>query len=355
MHEIKFSLHIHTNYSDGNADHQELLEIAAKAGLDGIITTDHNIWLGGLDGYYGEGKNKIMLMVGEEIHDRDLLPPGNHMLILGVNRELSPYAQNPQQLIDQTKRSGGLTFLAHPIEHSLQRFNQKAYPWRDWNIEGFSGIELWNQLSEFKSVSQNLLSAIINAFFPKRMSVGPLEETLALWDDLIQTRKRPVIGVGGVDAHQITRKFGPVILKLYPYLHHFKSVTTHILLPEAPTGNFLEDRQAILKALGMGHCFVAYDLPHPTDGFRFSVSNEQGQFIMGDQLKVEGGLTFQIRLPKKNLCRLIKDGKLFQEWPDREVCTHITTEPGVYRVEVYIPYKNKLRGWIFSNPIYAWR
>jgi len=75
---------------------------------------------------------------------------------------------------------------------------------------------------------------------------------------------------------------------------------------------------------------------------------------MGDRVKVEGGLTFQIRLPQKNLCRLLKDGKIVKEWSDRQVCTHITTETGVYRVEVYIPYKRKQRGWIFSNPIYAW-
>ena len=64
MNETKFSIHIHTHYSDGNASHHELVKIAEKAGLNGIITTDHNIWIDGLDGYYGEGKRKVMLMVG---------------------------------------------------------------------------------------------------------------------------------------------------------------------------------------------------------------------------------------------------------------------------------------------------
>jgi len=99
---------------------------------------------------------------------------------------------------------------------------------------------------------------------------------------------------------------------------------------------------------------VAYDLPAPTDGFRFSVNNDDGQFIMGDEVKVKRGLTFQVRLPQRTLCRLLRDGKPVKEWQDREICTYMTTEPGVYRIESFIPYKGKMRGWIFSNPIYAW-
>ncbi len=355
MHESKFSIHIHTRYSDGNATHEELVNIAAKAGLDGIITTDHNIWIGGLEGYYGEGKKKVMLLVGEEVHDRTLDPPGNHMLVFGTDKEMAPFSGNPQQLINQIMRSEGLAFIAHPMEDSLEIFHEKAFSWRDWDIHGFTGIELWNQLSEFKSVTHNYFSAAVNAFFPKRMSLGLLERTLALWDDLIATQKRPIIAIGGVDAHMLLKKFGPFTIRLYPYLHHFRSVTTHILTSQPLSGQFPDDRNLILEALRQGHCFVAYDLPAPTDGFRFSVHNDDGHFQMGDQVQIKGGLTFQIRLPRKNVCRFVKDGKVIREWSDREVCTHITTEPGVYRVEAYIPYKGKLRGWIFSNPIYAQR
>lgn len=353
MNEYKFSIHIHTHYSDGNASHSELIKIAAEAGLDGIITTDHNIWVGGLEGYHTAGKKKIMLLVGEEVHDRTLDPPGNHLLVIGANKEMSPYANNPQRLINQIKRNQGLSFIAHPIEDSLEIFHEKDFSWRNWDVDGFTGIELWNQLSEFKSASRNYFSAAINALFPKRMSLGPLERTLSLWDGLLVKQKKPVVAIGGVDAHRLIKQFGPLRIKLYPYLHHFKSVTTHILTPQPLSGHFEEDRVTVLNALRQGHCFVAYDLPASSDGFRFSVHNDDGHFSMGDQVRIEGGLTFQLRLPEKNPCRLLKDGKLLNEWMDREVCTVITRDPGVYRVEVYIPYKGKLRGWIFSNPIYA--
>jgi len=354
MNETKFAIHMHTNYSDGDASHQELVEVAAKAGLNGIITTDHNIWIEGLDGYYGDGKNKVMLLVGEEIHDRSLEPPGNHLLAINARKEMSPFGDDPQRLIDQIRRSDGLSFIAHPIEDSLEDFNEGEFSWRNWDVNNFTGIELWNHMSEFKSVTTSRFSAVVNALFPKQMSLGPLERTLELWDELIATRNRQVVAIGGVDAHQINKKLGPFKVYLYPYLHHFKSVTNHILCPKPLSGSFSEDRNMIITALSKGHSFVAYDLPAPTDGFRFTVSNDQGQFIMGDKVSVKRGLTFQIRLPQRTICRLLKDGKLVKEWQDREVCTYLTTEPGAYRVESFIAYKGKLRGWIFSNPIYAW-
>ncbi len=354
MNETKFAIHIHTHYSDGNASHEELVKIAAKAGLHGIITTDHNIWLDGLEGYYGQGKQKVMLLVGEEIHDRTLDPPGNHLLAINARKELSRFSDSPQQLIDQIQHSGGLSFLAHPVEDPLEEFNQKDFSWRDWDIHGFTGIELWNHMSEFKSVSSGYFSAAVNALFPKQMSLGPLERTLSLWDQLIASRMQKIVAIGGVDAHQLQYKLGPFSIWIYPYLHHFKSVTTHIINSKPLSGSFPDDRNMLIRSLEQGHCFVAYDLPAPTDGFMFSANNEEGRFIMGDAVKIQNGLTFQICLPRQTLCRLLKDGKILKEWTDHNVCTHITTDPGVYRVEAFIPYKGKMRGWIFSNPIYAW-
>jgi hypothetical protein len=50
---------------------------------------------------------------------------------------------------------------------------------------------------------------------------------------------------------------------------------------------------------------------------------------------------------------LVKDGKVIKTWQNRETAAHITTEPGIYRIEAYIHYLGRLRGWIFSNPIYV--
>ena len=74
---------------------------------------------------------------------------------------------------------------------------------------------------------------------------------------------------------------------------------------------------------------------------------------MGDEISSAGGVTFNIKLPQVAECRLLKDSKVIQTWSNREICTHMTTEPGVYRVEVYRRYLGIQRGWVFSNPIYV--
>ncbi len=45
MIELVGNMHMHTLYSDGTATHREIAEAAARAGLDWIIVTDHNIWV----------------------------------------------------------------------------------------------------------------------------------------------------------------------------------------------------------------------------------------------------------------------------------------------------------------------
>ena len=74
---------------------------------------------------------------------------------------------------------------------------------------------------------------------------------------------------------------------------------------------------------------------------------------MGDEIPLNSGITFQIRIPLKTECRLIRNGEIVKTWRDREICTHIASQPGAYRVECTIPYLGRQRGWIYSNPIYV--
>jgi hypothetical protein len=74
---------------------------------------------------------------------------------------------------------------------------------------------------------------------------------------------------------------------------------------------------------------------------------------MGDELDSIGGVTIKIRLPKRTECVLLKDGKPIRAWHNRDLCTFITTEPGVYRVEAYVNYLGRSRVWICSNPVYV--
>lgn len=353
MHEIIVNLHMHTPYSDGNGTHEDIARSAIKAGIDAVIVTDHNVYVNGPEDYYKDGNESVLLLVGEEIHDQTREPQKNHLLALGITKEYASKAKDPQDLIDSIKENGGLAFLAHPIDPAAPAVGESDLSWVDWGIQGYHGIELWNGMSEFKSLLKTKLHALFYAYNPHNVAHGPLPEALNLWDELLSGGEQ-VVAIGGSDAHAFDAKMGPFHRTLFPYEFHFRSINTHLYIEKPLTGIVSEDRRMILEAIGQGHVFIGYDLPASTRGFRFTAQGKESDACMGDTISAKEGITFQIRLPIRSECHLIKDGKRIKTWHKRENCTHITSEPGVYRTEVYIRYKGKRRGWIFSNPIYVY-
>jgi hypothetical protein len=97
---------------------------------------------------------------------------------------------------------------------------------------------------------------------------------------------------------------------------------------------------------------VGYDLPASTKGFRFSASGHNFTTTMGGMIKLGHGVTLQIVSPQIAEIRLLRNGEIVEQETAGTHKTFIAREPGVYRVEVYIHYKGKPRGWIFSNPIF---
>jgi hypothetical protein len=351
MNEYIVNLHMHTPYSDGSASHEEIAQAALEAGIDVVIVTDHNVWVNGPEGYYQEGDARVLLLVGEEIHDRTREPQKNHMMVLGVQEEMAGFAREPQNLINRVNELGGLTFIAHPVDPEAPAFNEPDLSWVDWEVVGYTGIELWNAMSEFKSLLKNKLRALYYAYNPDAVAHGPFAEVLKQWDRLTSAGQK-VVAVGGSDAHALKAKLGPLKRVLFPYEFHFRAVNTHIHTDEPLSGDFNSDKTAVLNALRKGHAFVGYDLPAPTRGFRFSAQGMGRSAWMGDDIPSKHGVTLQIRLPQRAECNLIKDGVTIQTWMDRDVASFTATSPGVFRVEAYMPFRGKRRGWIFSNPIY---
>jgi len=351
MEELILNLHMHTTYSDGTGSHAELGNIGLKSGLDVLLVTDHNVYVHGLDGYYSDANRQVLLMVGEEIHDRNRLPQKNHMLVFGAGRELTQFASNSQQLIDQANAAGGLCFLAHPTDPALPSFHEPDISWEDWSVTNYTGLELWNGFSELKVNAKSKIQAIFYAFFPNRLAHRPPLPTVQKWDELTRSGKR-IVAIGGADAHALHMRLGPLRKRIYPYEFHFKAVNTHLLTPSLLSGNLADDRRMVLAALKKGNCFIGYDLPMATRGFRFSGHAQDQTLIMGDETNYTSGVTFQIRLPDECECQLLCDGETIKRWKNQEICTFLASKPGVYRVECYIHFKGKRRAWIFSNPIY---
>ena len=90
---------MHTRHSDGTGTHQDIANAAIDVGLDGVIVTDHNILVKDEEGYYSKGDKRVLLLVGEEIHDKNRVPQKNHLLVFGVNKELADEAGDVKKLI----------------------------------------------------------------------------------------------------------------------------------------------------------------------------------------------------------------------------------------------------------------
>lgn len=357
------NLHMHTRYSDGEKWHTQIAHDAIAAGLDFIVVTDHNVWVRGVEGYYQNDAGRVLLLTGEEVHNVRRDPQASHFLAYGAERELAHFADDPQKLIDATLEAGGLGFLAHPHERDLPLIKSPDLGWHDWDIEGFTGLEIWNYMSSFKNAVADridasrwknklvgLLIALQMTLNPERYVTGPDAATLALWDNFLQKGLR-ITAVGNSDAHGTPMNLGPLHREVFPYEFLFRSVNTHVLLPNPLSGDLNQDKRMLLRAIGRGNSWVGYDLPGSTADFRFTAQGVR-KGIMGDEIPFGMGATLQVRAPGRCRIRLICQGRVVAE-VDRETnLAYIPSEPGAYRVECYIPFEGRERGWVFSNPIY---
>ena len=343
-YEIAGNLHMHTPFSDGELYHAEIAQAAATAGLDFVVVTDHNVWVKGPEGYH----DGVLVLVGEEVHDNRRQPQANHMLIYGADAEMCLHAESPQRLIDAARARGALTFLAHPIDPPLHFMGEDALDWVDWDVEGYTGIEVWNYMSEFKGRIPNRLMALWNVFNPQRTIQGPFRQILAIWDGLLAQGRR-VTAIGGADAHGGTYSLGPISRTVFPYQYLFRCVNTHLLIEQPLSSDVAPDKQSIYAALANGRGWIGYDLLGNTRGFKFTARSMANSAGIGDDLKRAAAVTFEVETPAPASTRLIRADKGIVAASGGRTLKYTTADAGAYRVEVTRGGK----GWIFSNPIYV--
>ena len=345
MHEYIGALHIHSSFSDGSGNVKDIALTANEVGLDYIILTDHNTLRAlheGYEGFYGN----TFLMVGCEINDKQ---NQNHYLALGINESFST-RMPAKEYVKKVKESGGIGFLAHPDEKRSSFKEHPPYPWVDWDIQDFDGIEIWNHMSEWMEnlTEENKYQAFLH---PLRTIVGPTKELLQKWDQINMHRK--VTAVGGIDAHaHKVNVLGFFEVEVFPYKVLFKSIRTHILTSReivddgSPEG-LQKTKKIILDALKYGRSFIANSYHGDAKGFRFFAKVGNKKYNMGDEIKYSENIVLKVLLPTPiGLIKLIRNGELYDEIEQSEVEIRIN-EPGIFRVEVYINGK----AWIFSNHI----
>ncbi|WP_293315474.1 CehA/McbA family metallohydrolase [Mycobacterium sp.] len=170
-------LHVHTVHSDGERDPGELVADARAAGLDFVVSTDHNtnaanrVWP-------MCGTGPLLVIPGEEVTTRH-----GHWLAIGlperawVDWRYGPRDRAFPRFAAEVRAAGGLVVAAHPAV---------PLPGSAWEF-GFADVEaleVWNG----------------------RWNVDD-EVSLRLWQRLLRQGRR-VVAVGGSDSHGKHQRVG---------------------------------------------------------------------------------------------------------------------------------------------------
>ncbi len=345
MYEYIGVIHVHSKFSDGSGSVKDIAETAKEVGLDFLMLTDHNTLRAlkeGYEGWYG----KTLLLVGTEINDRN---NKNHYLAFGINNNISTRL-SAKEYVKQVKEEGGIGFIAHPHEKRKSMKEHPPYPWTAWDSKDFTGIEIWNHMSEWMEglTEKNKYNYFVH---PLKSIKQPPQETLKIWDKLNQIRR--VVGIGGVDAHaHKVNLLGFFEVEVFPYKVLFKSIRTHILLKKKlrsvkNAAGLQAVKNEIYGALKEGKCFVSNYYHADAKGFRFFAESGGKIYNMGDEIKLKNRIKLRVLLPHvTGNIKLLRNGKVIDTVENVDA-DFVIKKSGAYRVEVFLDGK----AWIYSNHI----
>jgi hypothetical protein len=345
--DYKGVIHVHSFLGGHSTGTFTELIAAAKANqLNFVIMTEHP-----------QATFDTSAMTLNASHDGVVFINGNEvatangdrlLLIPGMPDAATAGTRNTQEIIDDQKRNGGLSFVAYPSE------SQK------WQSSTADGVEVYNLFSNAREIrpvvmffdglwSYRSYADLLFANFFSRP-----EMNLRIWDATTAGNKR-LVAIAGNDAHSnvglsLNDASGKQLvgLKLDPYERSFRVVRTHILIKPG-----IElSRASILEALSRGHCYLSFDLFADATGFSFSVNGSAA--LMGDDIPFDAQSRFSVKTPVPARIVLLKNGSVVQQAMGASA-EFSPDGPGVYRVEAYLdalPAPATGRPWIISNPIY---
>jgi hypothetical protein len=108
MRLVKTVIHVHTHYShDSNASPRDVVELAAREGVECVAITDHDEIDGaraavGLD-------PRVQVIIGEEISSAD-----GHVLGLFLKHRIEP-GDSAEETIARIREQGGVALVPHPF------------------------------------------------------------------------------------------------------------------------------------------------------------------------------------------------------------------------------------------------
>ncbi|MBD3317764.1 MAG: hypothetical protein GF344_18415 [Chitinivibrionales bacterium] len=338
--EIHGAVHLHTTFSDGGVDIADLIKVSTQVGLDYIVVTDHMTLAAkekGYEGFHGD----TLVVVGYEHNDHRRW---NHYLAIGTTT-VYPGQQDPQDYINGIKKAGGIGFLAHPEERRHYFAHFPPYPWTAWDVTGYDGIEVWNQMSEWVESLKRWRSYIL-LLYPRRFLKRARPALLERWDNLNRTRF--VGGIGGVDAHTFRFGVGPLALRIFPTKVELKGVRTHLYVPnEWRSASADVARRVVVEALRDGRGFISHFRRGDASGTEIVLYDAEGILILPGKADRIPALParFKINVPLPSEARLLRNGRIVDNAEGRSI-SFVVKEKGVYRIEIY----RGRNAWIYSNP-----
>ncbi len=338
--EICGCIHIHYPLQKLQETFESIGEEGNAADLDFIVINSHtpkkNLFryekTFSNERYFG----KTLIINGEETDDKN---KQNHLLVIGGSKWYGNKEETALVLSEATNENC-ISFIPHPEGSHKLFLLKKEYFWEDWDMEGFTGIEIWSMLFDWAKSTRLYNLPVRYLGFPQNLE-GPSSSILDRWDAL--SLKRKVVGIAGLDIHPLPLLFGLFDVKRsFAYRNVFKALRNHILLRDPLTGDTLEDKKKILAGLRNGTLFFANDLLVKSYGFYFGTEDER--FFIGDTVPVN--TPFIVKSPVKAKTRVVFNGHTLWE-KETDFKRFVPEKSGVYRVEARIQNKP----WVFSNHI----
>lgn len=151
----RYDLHMHTNFSSDSINRPEkIVEIAKKAGLNGVAITDHHTIRGALTAKKLNRDKNFEVIIGEEIKTNY-----GDVIALYIKEEINEI--DFWEVIDHIKKQGGLIIIPHPF----RLWPKFGYPLE--KLRGkIDGIEVFN--------SRDPLSNAVAAEKTKRLTMAEI-------------------------------------------------------------------------------------------------------------------------------------------------------------------------------------
>ncbi len=378
FHEHRANLHVHSHWShDSVGTIDEIVTAARATGTSVLMFTEHpaDHYDFYVDGHQGM-KDGVLLIPGAEMQGFLAYPK---MTLRGVT------PTSPQELSDLIRGRDGQIFVSH-LEERM-----------DWQIQGVTGVEIYNTHADFKD-EKNMIAALKNPFrmisLAELIREYPQESFAALqdypadylqrWDQLCAIS--PHTGVSANDAHQnvgfairwteeetgqledpLGKKLLELNLSVLPdseslrkdkmpgdiifsmfldrYENSLRHVGTHLLLKDL-------SEASVRECLDAGRAFVAFDWIGDSQGFDFAAFDGSTRHEMGSSFLFTSGATLSAISPLPVHWKLLRNGKVVHETDGRDFNFAIDSD-GIYRCEAWLNVADEPAIWILSNPIYV--